>query len=337
MVLLGPSGCGKSSTLRMIAGLEEITSGDIIIDGVRINDVDPAERDLAIVFQNYALYPHMNIDANLAFGLKLRKIPKDEIDRRISETAKVLGIGDLLSRRPRELSGGQQQRVALGRALIREPIAFLFDEPLSNLDAKLRATMRMELVKLHRELGTTIVHVTHDQVEAMTMGDRICIMLDGHVEQVGAPLEVYRNPANMFVAGFLGSPPMNLIEAELTGSNDLLQIKIGEATLDVPTRYRDTYSAYANKKVIFGIRPEDLYTNQGDGSYVCFEAHVVAIEALGPETIMVGQFPDGKEITSRLDRSFTVQIGSTMRLYADLDMMHLFDPQTEKIISKISL
>ena len=215
LVLLGPSGCGKSTTLRMIAGLEQITRGDLFIDGQPMNHVDPADRDLAIVFQNYALYPHMTVAGNLGSGLKLRGIARSEIERRIKKTAEMLGIQDLLSRKPRALSGGQQQRVALGRALVRDPVAFLLDEPLSNLDAKLRASMRTELVKLHNQLGSTIVHVTHDQVEALTMGERICIMRNGRVIQTGPPMEVYRNPADTFVAGFLASPPMNLLHARL--------------------------------------------------------------------------------------------------------------------------
>ena len=328
MVLLGPSGCGKSTTLRMIAGLEEISSGEISIDGARVNDVDPAERDLAIVFQNYALYPHMTVAANLAFGLKLRKVPKVEIDRRIAQTAETLGIGELLARRPRELSGGQQQRVALGRALVREPVAYLFDEPLSNLDAKLRATMRTELIKLHQKLGTTIVHVTHDQVEAMTMGERICIMRDGHIVQVGPPLEVYRNPADTFVAGFLASPPMNLIEGRLTRSDGALKVNVGGVTLDIPGRYADAYAAYCDKEIIFGMRPEDLHAESEDGTRAPVDVQVVAVEALGPETILVVRQPGGNEIAARLDRSFSAPVGFALRLYADMGMMHLFDPKT---------
>ncbi len=333
MVLLGPSGCGKSTTLRMIAGLESITAGDIFIDGKLINDIDPAERDLAIVFQNYALYPHMNVAANLAFGLKLRKVPKDQIESRILKTANTLGISELLTRRPRELSGGQQQRVALGRAMVREPVAFLFDEPLSNLDAKLRATMRTELVKLHNDLGTTIIHVTHDQVEAMTMGDRICIMRKGIIEQVGKPLEVYRNPANIFVAGFLASPPMNLIEGSFEQEGDSLKIEVSGITLTIPAHFANAYgNVHSRKDVILGIRPEDIYTDSNDGRYTCMETQVVAVEALGPETIMVVKLPGGKEISARLDRSFRAPIGSALKLYADIERMHLFDPETEKAI-----
>src|SRR6185295_14481437 len=241
MILLGPSGCGKSTTLRMIAGLETITSGDLYLGDHRINDVDPRDRNLAIVFQNYALYPHMTVRANLSFGLRLRHRPAAEIDKRVKEVAGMLGIDELLARKPGQLSGGQRQRVALGRALVRDPVAFLLDEPLSNLDAQLRSDMRVELVKLHRSLGRTIVHVTHDQVEAMTMGERICIMRKGRVEQIGAPLEVYRHPVNTFVAGFLASPPMNLIPCEVATADGTkredgaLFIESGGLRLRIPT------------------------------------------------------------------------------------------------------
>src|SRR5215813_9395818 len=255
MILLGPSGCGKSTTLRMIAGLETTTSGDLYLADKRINDVDPRDRNLAIVFQNYALYPHMTVRANLSFGLRLRRQPRATIDKRVREVAEMLGIQDLLARKPAALSGGQRQRVALGRALVRDPVAFLLDEPLSNLDAKLRASMRTELIKLHQQLGRTIIHVTHDQVEAMTMGQRICIMKDGRIVQVGPPLEVYRNPANTFVAGFLASPPMNLLEARLEGdgANGLAAVH-GALRLPIPLAHVPAYGAYRDKPVILGIR-----------------------------------------------------------------------------------
>ena len=334
MVFLGPSGCGKSTTLRMIAGLEEITAGDLFIDGRPMNDVDPADRDLAIVFQNYALYPHMTVAANLAFGLKLRGVAAGEIDRRIQATATMLGIQGLLARRPRELSGGQQQRVALGRALVRDPVAYLFDEPLSNLDAKLRAAMRTELIKLHQDLGTTIIHVTHDQVEAMTMGERMCIMRDGRVVQVGAPLEVYHNPADTFVAGFLASPPMNLLDARLVGSGDDLGIVLDGLTLPVPPNLQAAYVARRDQAVIFGIRPEDLYAEDGPGSRVPIDVYIVTVEALGPEVVLVASLPDGREIAARLDRNFNAPHGTQQRLYADLATMHLFDPDTGKAIAR---
>ncbi len=237
MILLGPSGCGKSTTLRMIAGLESISSGEVYIKGELANEIDPRDRNLAFVFQNYALYPHMTVAANLSFGLRLRHAPQEEIARRVAEASSMLGIGALLDRKPSALSGGQRQRVALGRALVRDPVAFLLDEPLSNLDAKLRAGMRRELVKLHRTLGRTIVHVTHDQVEAMTMGERICIMNEGRIVQVGRPLEVYRNPANLFVAGFLASPPMNLLQARISMSDSRPTLQCGRLSLPIPSAY----------------------------------------------------------------------------------------------------
>ena len=328
MVLLGPSGCGKSTTLRMIAGLEEVTSGDILIDDKRVNDVDPADRDLAIVFQNYALYPHMTVAGNLAFGLKLRRLARADIDTRIAKTAGLLGIGELLHRKPKELSGGQQQRVALGRALVREPIAFLFDEPLSNLDAKLRASMRTELIKLHLKLGTTIIHVTHDQVEAMTMGQRICIMRDGHIIQVGAPLEVYRNPVDTFVAGFLASPPMNLIDARLISNGGVMSVDLEGISLPVPQNYHAAFAPHADKTVVFGVRPEDVYADEGPGGRMPLDVSVVALEVLGPEVVLVSRLPSGKEISTRMGRSYAAPIGSTVRLHVDMGMMHLFDPET---------
>ena len=332
MVLLGPSGCGKTTVLRMIAGLEEVTRGDIIMDGKRINDVDPADRDLAIVFQNYALYPHKSVADNLSFGLKLRKTPRPEIEKRVAVTAKMLGISELLDRRPRELSGGQQQRVALGRAIVRQPFAYLFDEPLSNLDAKLRTSMRTELIKLHQELATTIIHVTHDQVEAMTMGERICIMQKGRIVQIGHPLEVYRNPANAFVAGFLASPSMNLIDAVLKRTETGLMVKVGDIRLPVPNVFADSYGAHRGKTCTLGIRPEDLHIEPGEENHAPLDVEVVTVEALGPETVLIVRLPDGKEIAARLDRAFTTQIGSRLRLYANMYLMHLFDKENGQVI-----
>ncbi|MBX6320625.1 MAG: sn-glycerol-3-phosphate ABC transporter ATP-binding protein UgpC [Rhodospirillaceae bacterium] len=333
MVLLGPSGCGKSTTLRMIAGLEEITRGDLYIDRRRMNEVDPAQRDLAIVFQNYALYPHMTVAGNLAFGLKLRGVPRAEIEARIRRTAEMLGIGDLLKRRPRELSGGQQQRVALGRALVREPRAFLLDEPLSNLDAKLRAGMRTELIKLHRRLGATIVHVTHDQVEAMTMGERICIMRDGRVVQVGAPLEVYRNPADTFVAGFLASPPMNLLDAALREVGGRLAVRLDGADLPLADGYAAACAPWRDKRVVFGIRPEDVHAAPGPGR-LAVDVTVVAVEALGPEIILVAELPGGQEVHGRMGRSFAAPLGSTQRVWLDMAEVHLFDAATTRAIPR---
>ncbi|MFO1055924.1 MAG: ATP-binding cassette domain-containing protein [Dongiaceae bacterium] len=333
MILLGPSGCGKSTTLRMIAGLEGISAGDLFIGEKRANDVDPRDRDLAIVFQNYALYPHMTVRANLSFGLKLRHRPAAEIERRVKDVSAMLGIEPLLERKPAALSGGQRQRVALGRALVRDPVAFLFDEPLSNLDAKLRASMRTELVKLHQQLGRTIVHVTHDQVEAMTMGERICIMKDGRIVQVGPPLEVYRNPADIFVAGFLASPPMNLLPARLEGEGGGLAAVHATLRVPIPAAYLAAYAAWRDKPVMLGIRPEDLYDRAPAGG-VPFDTSVVAVEALGPETVLVAQIPGGAEISARLGRNFTARPGagrscpSTRRRSTD------FDPETTKAIPR---
>jgi len=334
MVLLGPSGCGKSTTLRMISGLEEISGGELRIGGRLMNDVDPADRDLAIVFQNYALYPHMTVGSNLAFGLKLRKVPKPEIEARIRRTADMLGIGELLHRKPRELSGGQQQRVAVGRALVREPVAFLLDEPLSNLDAKLRAAMRTELIKLHHELGTTIVHVTHDQVEAMTMGERICIMRNGKIVQLGAPLEVYRNPVDTFVAGFLASPPMNLIDASLSEAGAAVELGAG-LSLAIPEGHRAALASHHNKAVVFGIRPEDIYAEPMDGAMAELDVTVVALEALGPETVLISRLPGGKEIATRMGRNFHARVGSAQRLYVDMNAMHAFNPDGGRAIAML--
>ena len=334
LVLLGPSGCGKSTTLRMIAGLEQITRGDLFIDGQPMNHVDPADRDLAIVFQNYALYPHMTVAGNLGFGLKLRGIARSEIERRIKKTADMLGIQELLGRKPRALSGGQQQRVALGRALVRDPVAFLLDEPLSNLDAKLRASMRTELVKLHNHLGSTIVHVTHDQVEALTMGERICIMRNGRVIQTGPPMEVYRNPTDTFVAGFLASPPMNLLHARLVAEGNGLAVKADGISLPIPESFVSAYEGYRDREVVLGLRPEDLHNNHGGSGHATFEVKVVAVETLGPEVILVGALPDGLEIAARMTRYFHAAIGAQQRLTIDMREMHLFDPETTLVVPR---
>ena len=332
MVLLGPSGCGKSTTLRMIAGLEEVSSGEIRIDGRLVNEEDPADRDLAVVFQNYALYPHMTVSGNLSFGLRLRGVDAAEIGRRINGTATMLGIEGLLGRRPRELSGGQQQRVALGRALVRDPIAFLFDEPLSNLDAKLRSAMRTELIKIHRGLGRTILHVTHDQVEAMTMGERICIMRDGRVVQTGPPLEVYRRPVDTFVAGFLASPPMNLLNARVAGENGALDIDLSPTRLRVPADRYEALAPHRDSAITFGIRPEDLYTEPVPRVHAPLDVEVVAVEALGPEVVLVAALPGGEEISARLGRSFSAPVGAGIRLYADLERVHFFDSESGRAV-----
>jgi ABC-type sugar transport system ATPase subunit len=335
MILLGPSGCGKSTTLRMIAGLESVTAGDLYMGGRRINDVDPKDRNLAFVFQNYALFPHMTVAGNLGFGMRIRGHGRAEIDAKVRETAGLLGIGELLRRKPGELSGGQRQRVALGRALIRDPVAYLLDEPLSNLDAKLRSNMRTELIKLHRRLGRTIVHVTHDQVEAMTMGERICIMNHGRIIQVGPPMEVYRNPASTFVAGFLASPPMNLMDARIESERDgWLRVVSGSLALSLPAGDARAYAAWRDRDVILGIRPEEIREHQVRPAMQPVDLQVVALEALGPEIILVASVPGGAEIAARMPASFTAPVGSGRRLYIDPADIHLFDPATTNVIPR---
>ena len=264
VVLVGPSGCGKSTTLRMIAGLEEISSGELFIDGKMVNNVSPKDRDIAMVFQNYALYPHMTVYENMAFGLKLRKFSKEEIKKRVTDAAKILGMEPYLDRKPKALSGGQRQRVAVGRAIVRKPKVFLFDEPFSNLDAKLRVQMRTEISKLHHELGATMIYVTHDQTEAMTMGDKIVIMKDGLVNQTDTPLNLYNYPSNKFVAGFIGSPSMNFIEGNVSGSS--FKTNGGELSLSFNGKYTDKLKSFNNKKIILGVRPEDIYDSQTDST-----------------------------------------------------------------------
>jgi multiple sugar transport system ATP-binding protein len=319
MVLLGPSGCGKSTTLRMVAGLESISSGDLLIDDKRVNDVPAKERDIAMVFQSYALYPHMTVFDNLAFGLRRRAVSKREIERRVKETAATLGLGELLRRKPHALSGGQRQRVALGRAIVRDPKVFLFDEPLSNLDAALRVGMRGELVKLHHRLGVTMIYVTHDQVEAMTMGDRICIMNGGRVVQIGAPLDVYREPADTFVASFLGSPPANLLPARFDG--DALAV----ADVKLPVVRNG-----APADVVFAIRPEDIRLTD-DRPHA--QGEVLAVEPLGAETIVRLRLAGvASDVLVRGPRSIDVKAGERAPLAFDLGAAHLFDPATTRRI-----
>jgi multiple sugar transport system ATP-binding protein len=333
MILLGPSGCGKSTTLRMIAGLETITAGDLHIGAERVNDVDPRDRNLAFVFQNYALFPHMTVTGNLSFGMRIRGHGRAEIEARVREVAALLGIGELLARKPGELSGGQRQRVALGRALIRDPVAFLLDEPLSNLDAKLRASMRTELIKLHRQLGRTVMHVTHDQVEAMTMGERICIMNAGRIVQTGPPMEVYRNPADIFVAGFLASPPMNLLDARIEPAAGGGQAVIcGELRLPLAQPPDGGH----DRRVVLGIRPEDIREAESGAGGIALDLQVVAVEALGPEVILVGSLPGAgaPEIAARMGRDFSARIGGAQRVVIDPHAIHLFDPETTKAITR---
>lgn len=332
VVLVGPSGCGKSTTLRMVAGLEEVSEGQILIGDRVVNDVAPKDRNIAMVFQNYALYPHMDVFTNMAFGLKLRKFPKDEIDKRVKDAAEILGITQLLDRKPKQLSGGQRQRVAVGRAIVRDPEVFLFDEPLSNLDAKLRVTMRAELSKLQHRLETTMIYVTHDQVEAMTMGDRIVIMKDGYIQQVGAPLEVYDFPQNEFVAGFIGSPPMNFFRAKLVKANGNLAVDMGSFQLKIPSQYTSFYDKYLDKDVTFGLRPEDIADiYPEDETWEKFKAVVEVIEPLGAEIILE---------LSKADHSFVARVAphsksklnEEVTVYFDMRKMHLFDPETGKVI-----
>src|SRR5471030_512376 len=281
VVFVGPSGCGKTTTLRMIAGLEAISSGDISIDGNVVNALAPMDRDIAMVFQNYALYPHMSVYDNMAFGLKMRKFEKPEIDKRVRDAADILGIGELLTRKPRQLSGGQRQRVALGRAIVRHPRVFLFDEPLSNLDAKLRVQMRVELKKLHERLGTTAIYVTHDQVEAMTLGDRVVVMRDGRVQQVGDPMELYNQPANRFVAGFIGSPAMNFASVRITSENGALWAESDDLRIKVPAPLTPRLGRYAGMEATLGVRPEDLrIAGNSDDRDISFDVAVEVIERL---------------------------------------------------------
>jgi multiple sugar transport system ATP-binding protein len=333
LVLVGPSGCGKSTTLRMIAGLEEISEGEIYIDDRLVNDVPPKDRDIAMVFQNYALYPHMTVEENLEFGLKLRKVPREERKRRVREAAEILDIVHLLDRKPKALSGGQRQRVAVGRAIVRQPKVFLFDEPLSNLDAKLRVQMRTEISKLHMRLQATMIYVTHDQVEAMTMGDRIVVMKDGIVQQVDDPLSLYDHPCNKFVAGFIGSPPMNFMEGSIIENNGLV-FDEGNIRVRIPAKYHTALKPYANRKVVFGIRPEDIY----DPSYGSelpnkeeVSARVEVIEPMGSEIFLyltTGKTP----FVARVEPHVKAQVEEMRKLYFNMDKAHFFDVETEKSI-----
>jgi multiple sugar transport system ATP-binding protein len=332
MVLLGPSGCGKSTILRMIAGLEGITSGELAIDGRGMNHVPAKDRDIAMVFQSYALYPHMNVRDNLAFGLKRRGIARAEIQKRVGQAAAALELTPFLDRRPHALSGGQRQRVALGRAIVRDPKVFLFDEPLSNLDAALRVSTRNELVNLHQRLGATTVYVTHDQVEAMTMGTRICIINQGRVVQVGRPMDVYRSPANTFVAGFLGSPPMNL----LPGVVETDAIGLGDQAVPLPAAWAVRLKERPGAAIVFGIRPEDLFpADMAPPSRMCvrLDATVEAVEALGAETVFIFKLDGvGKPVYMKADRFAAARRGDRMAVVADLSAARLFDPDTTRVI-----
>jgi multiple sugar transport system ATP-binding protein len=336
MVLLGPSGCGKSTVLRMIAGLEPITSGTVSIDGRIVNEVPAKSRDIAMVFQSYALYPHMTVYDNLAFGLRRRDIEKSDIDRRVQAAATKLGLAQLLKRRPHALSGGQRQRVALGRAIVRDPRVFLFDEPLSNLDAALRVTTRNELIKQQHEIGTTSIYVTHDQVEAMTMGHRICIMNDGKVVQIGRPLEIYRNPIDTFVAKFLGNPPMNLLPGRLAIRDGRAVVHFAAGIVDLPPRTAAALHRYAGRDVILGVRPEDLYeaaSPAAAGEVARLPARVVAVEPLGAETLLIVALDASTdEMIARIGRDTALRTGDRVDIALDTAAVHLFDPVTTKAI-----
>jgi len=338
MVLLGPSGCGKSSVLRMIAGLESISAGTVSIDGRVMNHVPAKDRDIAMVFQSYALYPHMTVRENLAFGLRRRSVATAEIDRRVQNVAGKLALTPFLGRKPHALSGGQRQRVALGRAIVRDPKVFLFDEPLSNLDAALRTTTRNELIKQQHELGTTTIYVTHDQIEAMTMGDRICIMNRGELVQIGSPLEVYRKPADTFVARFLGSPPMNLMEARLERSGDAFAVQTAGISIPVITIPPQRLAPYAGKPLIHGIRPEDLYEmppNELAGRSVQLPARILAVEPLGAETLLVlATKASNEELIARIGRETALRSGSEVMISLDTGAIHLFDRDTGKAIAE---
>jgi multiple sugar transport system ATP-binding protein len=334
IVLVGPSGCGKSTTLRMIAGLEEATSGEIYIGDQLVNDVPPKDRDIAMVFQNYALYPHMTVFENMSFGLRLKKFPKPEIRERVQAAARILDITDLLDRRPKQLSGGQRQRVAMGRAIVRNPKVFLFDEPLSNLDAKLRVQMRTEIKKIHQTVTTTTVYVTHDQIEAMTLADRVVIMNGGRIDQIGTPHEVYHKPKTQFVAGFIGSPTMNFLPCRLVENGAGLTVRLSDwLALPVPASREARYRPRVGHELIFGLRPEHIREGRGNipPGMAAFEARLDVVEPMGMET-MVYFLVDGVEVCGRVDPAAAGTMGEPMRLVADLNQMHLIDPRTELVI-----
>ncbi len=334
VALVGPSGCGKTTTLHMIAGLEEVTGGEIFIGDRLINDVPPKDRDIAMVFQNYALYPHMTVEKNMSFGLRLRKFPHAEIVQRVNHAAEILDIGDLLQRRPRQLSGGQRQRVAMGRAIVRNPEAFLFDEPLSNLDAKLRVQMRTEIKKIHNRVQTTVIYVTHDQVEAMTLADRIVVMNQGIIEQVGPPQEMYESPKTRFVAGFIGSPAMNFLPCRIARQGAALGIRLSDdITLNMSIEQSRRYSAHVDKDMVFGIRPEHITERRlhSSGNQLDIGCTVEVLEPMGMDT-MVYMNIDGTEVTARAAPRSVSNPGETMMFTIDLNHMHLIDPATDKVV-----
>ncbi len=332
LVFVGPSGCGKTTSLRLLAGLEEISDGNIMIGDRVVNDVPPKDRDIAMVFQSYALYPHMSVYDNMAFGLKLRKTPKTDIDRRVKEAADILDIGHLLDRKPKQLSGGQRQRVAVGRAIVREPAVFLFDEPLSNLDAKLRVQTRAQLTRLHQRLQTTFIYVTHDQVEAMTMASRIAVMKDGLLQQIDSPKQLYDHPRNVFVAGFIGSPSMNFFDATLVENNGKLEVNTGGFRLEVPEQKAKDWRAFKGREVIFGIRPDDIHAK----AYVApgileadLTARVDVVELMGNEIFLYLMSKDDKQFVARVDPRVNANMGEQLDLAVNMANAHIFDPKTE--------
>ena len=332
VVFVGPSGCGKSTSLRMLAGLEEISEGDILIGDRVVNDIPPKDRDIAMVFQSYALYPHMTVFDNMAFGLKLRKMPKDEINRRVKEAADILGISQFLDRKPKALSGGQRQRVAVGRAIVRDPAVFLFDEPLSNLDAKLRVQTRAEITKLWQRLGTTFIYVTHDQVEAMTMATRIAVMKDGVLQQVDSPQHLYDHPTNVFVAGFIGSPSMNFFDATLVEADGKLWVDGGTFRLEMPAIHNEIAQKHKGKEIIFGVRPEDIQTRQyaPPGIHPAYmDAKIDVTELMGNE-IFAYLLTGKKVFVARLDPRTQAHVGENIDLTVAMDKIHMFDPKTEQ-------
>ena len=337
IIFVGPSGCGKSTTLRMIAGLEDITDGTLEIDGKVMNDVEPKDRDIAMVFQNYALYPHMTVYDNMAFGLKLRKVPKDEIDKKVREAARILDLDKLLDRKPKALSGGQTQRVAMGRAIVRNPKVFLMDEPLSNLDAKLRVQMRIEISKLHENLGATIIYVTHDQTEAMTLGTRIVVMKDGVIQQVDTPQNLYNTPCNLFVAGFIGSPQMNFMDAVVNVAGNDVTLSIGNHVLRVPENKKKALidGGYNGKTVVVGIRPEDVHDDPdfiaaNPGSVITSKIKVY--ELLGAEVFLYFDV-EGTQMTARVNPRTELRTGDDAKFALDMNRIHIFDKETELTIT----
>ncbi|MGL4650745.1 MAG: ABC transporter ATP-binding protein [Caldilineaceae bacterium] len=336
LVFVGPSGCGKTTSLRLLAGLEEISDGRILIGDRVVNDVPPKDRDIAMVFQSYALYPHMSVYDNMAFGLKLRKTPKAEIDRRVKEAADILDIGHLLDRKPKQLSGGQRQRVAVGRAIVREPAVFLFDEPLSNLDAKLRVQTRAQITRLHQRLATTFIYVTHDQVEAMTMASRIAVMKDGILQQIDSPQNLYDHPNNVFVAGFIGSPSMNFFDATLAESDGHLEINSGGFRLTVPEEKAKEWRQFKGREVIFGIRPEDIHSKQFLPVGI-LESNLAAktdvIEMMGNEIYLYLQTRDNKQFIARVDPRVRTAMGQDIELSVNMANAHIFDPKTEQSLA----